>query len=128
MVDGTEYASVYSDGKTLELPEDPTKEGYTFSGWYFDDGSFEDKFDKESFGTKTKKPDLYLFAKFEKTEAPDSPTEPDSPSEPESPSEPDSPTEPEEPSSPDEVEKPNGPGSTVTPPSGDDIENGGWID
>ncbi len=33
-VDGELYKSVGTDGKTIEMPANPTKEGYQFGGWY----------------------------------------------------------------------------------------------
>ena len=33
-VDGEVYQSVGTDGKTIEMPQDPVKEGYQFNGWY----------------------------------------------------------------------------------------------
>ena len=37
MVDGEVYNTVSTEGKeTITIPENPTKEGYTFDGWYWD--------------------------------------------------------------------------------------------
>ncbi len=33
-VDGELYQSVGTDGKTIEMPKEPTKDGYQFGGWY----------------------------------------------------------------------------------------------
>lgn len=33
-IDGELYKSVGTDGKTVEMPANPTKEGYQFKGWY----------------------------------------------------------------------------------------------
>ena len=38
MVDGEIYASFLEDG----YPADPTKEGYVFAGWYFDEGTWNE--------------------------------------------------------------------------------------
>ena len=43
MVDGEIYASFLEDG----YPADPTKEGYVFAGWYFDEGTWEQPFELE---------------------------------------------------------------------------------
>ena len=46
MVDGAVYHTVTTMGdEKLEMPSAPTKDGYTFDGWYRDEGTW-----KESFG------------------------------------------------------------------------------
>ena len=48
VVDGEVYVVVKTGGEeTIEIPDDPTKEGYTFGGWYLDDGKWEEKFTKD---------------------------------------------------------------------------------
>ena len=108
MVDGVEHARVYSDGRSMEMPTDPEKEGYTFVGWYYDNATFEDKFDIADISSRFKKVDVYLYAKFDKITIPE---------------EPETPTEPEE-GEGDEEE--DGPGSIVVPPSQGDVEQDGW--
>ncbi|MFI3229781.1 MAG: InlB B-repeat-containing protein [Bacillota bacterium] len=45
MSDGVEYASItVSAGEAAVLPDNPTKDGYTFGGWYLD-SNFESIFD-----------------------------------------------------------------------------------
>ena len=51
-------------GQLLEVPEDPTREGYTFTGWYTDSACFE-LWDIEN---RTIEADLTLYAGWEKLE------------------------------------------------------------
>lgn len=52
------------EGKTATEPKAPTRTGYTFKGWYTDNGKFVDKFDF----TKPVTEDTTLYAKWEKIE------------------------------------------------------------
>ena len=47
-------------GNTLNLPNDPVKEGYTFAGWYTDEDC-TNEFDLKVFPTE----DMHVFAKWE---------------------------------------------------------------
>jgi uncharacterized repeat protein (TIGR02543 family) len=59
---GTSISEVkVKDGDTLARPSTPTKDGYTFAGWY-QDASYTQEFD---FSTKVDK-DFTLYAKWEK--------------------------------------------------------------
>ena len=49
-------------GQTLELPEPPTREGYTFTGWYKDFGCY----DPWNVETDTVETDMTLYAGWEK--------------------------------------------------------------
>ena len=51
-------------GQLLDVPEDPTREGYTFTGWYTDSACFE-LWDVEN---QTIEMDLTLYAGWEKLE------------------------------------------------------------
>ena len=62
---GTDVASqnqMY--GQLLELPEPPTREGYTFTGWYKDFGCY-DLWDVEEDTVET---DMTLYAGWQKNE------------------------------------------------------------
>lgn len=61
--EGTKVAEqeIDKDGKATK-PADPTRTGYTFEGWYTDNGTFVNRFD---FDTKIKA-DTTLYAKWEK--------------------------------------------------------------
>ncbi len=61
MVDNELYASIEVDGTSLvDMPKSPTKEGYTFVGWYLDE-AYETAFDETSIVEKS----ITLYAKFE---------------------------------------------------------------
>ena len=51
-------------GELLEVPEPPTREGYTFTGWYKDYGCFE----LWNLEEDTIETDMTLYAGWEKTE------------------------------------------------------------
>ncbi len=44
VVDGEVIATVGTDGDKIAMPKNPTKEDYTFDGWYWDDGEWDDEF------------------------------------------------------------------------------------
>lgn len=42
---GSEVSSIKTDGtSSITLPNDPIKDGYSFAGWYWDNGTFRDLF------------------------------------------------------------------------------------
>ena len=51
-------------GQLLDTPEDPTREGYVFTGWYTDSACFE-LWDMEN---RTIEADMTLYAGWEKSE------------------------------------------------------------
>lgn len=63
IVDGEVYATVLIDeASELILPEDPSKEGYAFDGWFFDDEIWEDPLSKDSLIES----DVSVYAKWKK--------------------------------------------------------------
>lgn len=44
VVDGKVIASVGTNGDKIAMPKNPTKEDYTFDGWYWDEGEWDDEF------------------------------------------------------------------------------------
>ena len=44
VVDGEVIATVGTDGDKIAMPKNPTKENYTFDGWYWDEGEWDDEF------------------------------------------------------------------------------------
>ena len=61
MVDGEIYDTVTTSGEeTIKIPENPTKEGYTFAGWYIDSAL------TQSFDLNTKINNSFtLYAKWD---------------------------------------------------------------
>lgn len=51
-------------GELLEVPEDPTREGYVFTGWYWDEGCYN----LWEMETRQVEADLTLYAGWEKLE------------------------------------------------------------
>ena len=78
MVDGAEHARVYSDGKTVELPDAPTKSGYTFDGWYFDKDEWKNELDPQNLETTFIDVIITVHAKFN-TETAQLPGTPENP-------------------------------------------------
>lgn len=44
VVDGEVIATVGTNGDKIAMPKNPTKENYTFDGWFWDEGKWNDKF------------------------------------------------------------------------------------
>ena len=44
VVDGEVVATVGTNGEKISMPQNPTKEDYTFDGWYWDEGEWNDEF------------------------------------------------------------------------------------
>ena len=63
---GSAVSPVGSDGKTIELPTAPTRENFTFVGWYYD-RALTKAFDKDSLATKPLEADITLYAKWAQT-------------------------------------------------------------
>ncbi len=54
----------YNGKDSYPFPNDPTKEGYIFDGWYFDNDSFEDSYSEDKLINKKIKSDVTLYAKW----------------------------------------------------------------
>ena len=64
-VDGAEYSSIKTSGKvTLEMPSEPSKDGYIFDGWYLDLGVWKKSFTKDSFIDALLTENIEVYAKF----------------------------------------------------------------
>jgi len=65
MVDGEEYTSMKVErNKEITLPAEPTKSGYTFDGWYFDEDIWLSPFKNDSLIGRVFSNDLYVYAKW----------------------------------------------------------------
>lgn len=97
-IDGTtDVVESVKHGEKVSEPADPTREGYTFNGWYTD-AACTTPYD---FATPVKS-DVTLYAKWTAVEAPTDPekpgTDPEQPTDPENPgTDTDDPTKPENP-------------------------------
>lgn len=67
MVEGQEYYTIQTSGETLvRMPTNPTKEGYSFKGWFWDDEIWEIPFTVNSLLDIPLQSDMCVYAKFEK--------------------------------------------------------------
>ena len=65
IVDGTTYAQVSTTGQeTISLPKDPTKEGYVFRGWYWDEGVWSREFTVNSLMNQPLSETIKVYAYF----------------------------------------------------------------
>ena len=65
LVDGEIYRTeVGSFASDVTLPEDPVKNGYSFDGWYLDDGEWNVPFSSETAKKKLNLADMSVYAKF----------------------------------------------------------------
>jgi len=68
IVDGAEYFSeLISSGATVTLPAAPEKNGYTFEGWFLDNGKFTKPFTPDYFLNNTLRADVKVYAKLTET-------------------------------------------------------------
>lgn len=65
VVDNEIYTTINtSGGQTIELPKNPTKEGYTFDGWYWDKDVWSKPFTANSLLDAPISSDMSVYAKF----------------------------------------------------------------
>ncbi len=65
IVDGEVYDTVSTSGKTvIKIPDNPTKEGYTFDGWYWDNEVWEKPFTANSLFDTPLSSDMSVYAKW----------------------------------------------------------------
>ncbi len=65
VVDGEIYDTVSTSGsETIEMPQNPTKEGYVFDGWYWDKDTWEKPFTASSLLDAPLSSDMSVYAKW----------------------------------------------------------------
>ena len=64
-----------SGNETLDLPAAPGKDGYTFVGWFFDNGTWRNELTADTYSEKPLTGDVSVYAFYEKTEEPVLPQE-----------------------------------------------------
>ncbi|MDE7454271.1 MAG: leucine-rich repeat protein [Clostridia bacterium] len=65
IVDGTTYATIDTSGNEMvTIPQSPTKNGYTFDGWYWDNGTWQRPFTANSLLNELLTADMSVYAKF----------------------------------------------------------------
>ena len=64
-----------SGNETLDLPAAPGKDGYTFAGWFFDNGTWRNELTADTYLEKPLTGDVSIYAFYEKTEEPVLPQE-----------------------------------------------------
>ena len=66
--DGATVATVQTAGhETIALPENPTKSGYDFNGWYFDNETFLKPFEADYYESTNLTGNVTIYAKFTET-------------------------------------------------------------
>ena len=75
-IDGALADTVRTSGnETLDLPAAPGKDGYTFAGWFFDNGTWRNELTADTYSEKPLTGDVSVYAFYEKTEKPVLPQE-----------------------------------------------------
>lgn len=65
IVEGTEYASIATAGEErISIPVSPSKDYYTFGGWYRDKDVWNDKFTADSLVDERLTADISVYARF----------------------------------------------------------------
>ncbi len=66
VVDGEDYFTLETSGKsTIELPSNPTKDGYEFVGWYFDVNVWLNPCNATSFANENLTANVTVYARWE---------------------------------------------------------------
>lgn len=59
------YQTISTNGnESINMPENPSMEGYKFEGWYFDKNIWEDPFTKDSFLDIKLTKDIFVYSKW----------------------------------------------------------------
>ena len=73
IVDGNEYAAIDMNYQSLKIPEEPKKEGFTFDGWYWDNGTWNTPLTLESLVKVPISNKMCVYAKWTINESPSTP-------------------------------------------------------
>lgn len=69
VVDGEVYAVVDTAGEeSISMPQNPTKDGYTFDGWYWDNETWQRPFTSNSLLNEPLSSDMKVYAKWRNDE------------------------------------------------------------
>lgn len=69
-VDGEAYATVTTEGQeAVQMPKNPTKEGYLFDGWYWDKDIWEKPFTEKSLLDTPIKKNTTVYVKWKEHKA-----------------------------------------------------------
>ena len=64
-VDGVDYATISTSGdEVIKMPENPTKDGFVFDGWFWDEGTWQKPFTANSLLDTPLSSDMSVYAKF----------------------------------------------------------------
>ena len=62
---GSDVASITTNGASkIKIPDNPTKEGYEFKGWYWDNETFNNEFTSNTLLDAPIKSDMTVYAKW----------------------------------------------------------------
>ena len=65
VVDGEAYHTISTTGEeAITMPQNPTKEGYVFDGWYWDNNTFQKPFTANSLLNQELSGDMSVYAKW----------------------------------------------------------------
>ena len=70
IVDGETYSTINTNGnEVISIPQNPTKEGYTFDGWFWDEGVWQRPFTANSLLNEPLSSDMSVYAKWTEVSA-----------------------------------------------------------
>ncbi len=65
VVDGEVYSTINTSGnEVISIPQNPTKDGYTFDGWFWDEGQWKRPFTANSLLNEPLSSDMNVYAKW----------------------------------------------------------------